>query len=84
MADPERGWPDGYGWVAVYERGLDQLADGDLDAAVDSFQEVIAQRGQDRPSELMIERARQARSQRTVPRLLEYGRPDPTDPGGDG
>lgn len=84
LADPERGWPDGYGWIAVYERGLDQLDAGDWDAAISSFQAVIAERGQDRPSELMIERAQQLRSERNLPRLLEYGRAEPGDPRGDG
>lgn len=69
LADPDRGWPQGYGWVETYERGLYCAMDGDEAGALACFREVIEVRGGDRPSELMIERLEHARASVEVPRL---------------
>jgi len=43
-------------WVGIYEAGLDAYAKREWAAAIELFRTVIAARGDDRPSEVFIER----------------------------
>jgi adenylate cyclase len=45
-------------WVRTYEAGLDAYTRRDWTGAIERFEAVIAMRGEDRPSEIFIERCR--------------------------
>lgn len=54
-AEPDAGYP---AWILTYERGLGLYKRRLFAEAIDAFAEVVAMRGSDEPSSVMIERCR--------------------------
>jgi adenylate cyclase len=54
----EQGIAEPPGWVGTYEAGLAAYTRREWASAIELFREVIAARGEDRPSELFLERCR--------------------------
>lgn len=50
----------GYEWILAYEAGLDLMEDQKFEDAIQKFETTINQRGEDKPSEVMIQRCREA------------------------
>jgi len=71
MADQNLGWPEGYDWVATYEAGLEHLLNREPERAAACFREVIAARGDDPPSRVMLARAEASPAEDAVPRLAD-------------
>ena len=58
LGSAEQGIAEPPGWVRTYEAGLAAYTRREWASAIELFREVIAARGEDRPSELFLERCR--------------------------
>lgn len=58
LAMQDQASNDMQGWIALFEKGIEAYRQRDWEKAIDYFTQVIQKRGQDQPSQVMIGRAR--------------------------